>query len=68
MDGAAEKQQVKYHSECQKAFKLRQLAPHSFLITSCEETKEAWDALKKYFEREILAIKLIKKSILDKMK
>jgi hypothetical protein len=32
-----------------------------YLITSCEERKEAWDTLKKHFERETLANKLFLK-------
>ena len=32
-----------------------------YLITSCEEPKEAWDTLKKHFEREALANKLFLK-------
>ena len=32
-----------------------------YLITSCEEPKEAWDVLKKHFERETLSNKLFLK-------
>ena len=38
-----------------------------YLITFCEEPKKAWDALKKYFERETLANKLfLKKQYFEK--
>ena len=36
-------------------------ASQLYIITSCEEPKEAWDALKKHFERETLANKLFLK-------
>ena len=32
-----------------------------YLVTSCEEPKQAWDVLKKHFERETLANKLFLK-------
>ena len=32
-----------------------------YLITSCEELKEAWDGLKKHFERDTLSNKLFLK-------
>ena len=32
-----------------------------YLVTSCEEPKQAWNALKSHFEREFLANKLLLK-------
>ena len=56
--------QALYRSRLQKAFSTIVLAIDSaqlYLITSCEEPKQAWDALKKHFERETLANKLFLK-------
>ena len=53
-----------YRSRLQKAFSTIVLAIESaqlYLVTSCEEPKQAWDALKKRFERETLANKLFLK-------
>ena len=53
--------QALYRSRLQKAFSTIVLAidrAQLYLITSCEEPKQAWDALKKHFERETLANKL----------
>ena len=44
-----------FRSRLQKAFSTIVLAIESaqlYLVTSCEEPKQAWDALKKHFERE----------------
>ena len=57
-------QRAKYQSESQKAFSVIPMSvstPQLYLITSCEELKEAWDALKKHFERGTLANKLFLK-------
>ena len=56
--------QALYRSRLQKAFSTVVLAidrAQLYLITSCEEPKQAWDALKKHFERETLANKLFLK-------
>ena len=56
--------QALYRSRLQKAFSTIVLAidrAQLYLITSCEEPKQAWDALKKHFERETLANKLFLK-------
>ncbi len=61
---ATEEQWLKFKSESQKAFSILAMAISAsqlYLITSCEEPKEAWDALKKHFERETLANKLFLK-------
>ena len=53
-----------FRSRLQKAFSTIVLAIESaqlYLVTSCEEPKQAWDALKKHFERETLASKLFLK-------
>ena len=53
-----------YRSRLQKAFSTIVLVIESaqlYLVTSCEEPKQAWDALKKHFERETLANKLFLK-------
>ena len=50
-------QRTKHQSESQMLISTSQL----YHITSCEEPKEAWDALKKHFERETLANKLFLK-------
>ena len=53
-----------FRSRLQKAFSTIVLAIEStqlYLVTSCEEPKQAWDALKKHFERETLGNKLFLK-------
>ena len=48
----------------QRAFSTIALAistPQLYLVTSCEQLKEAWDALRTHFERETLANKLFLK-------
>ncbi len=63
-EDATEEQRLKFKSESQKAFSILAMAISAsqlYLITSCEEPKEAWDALKKHFERETLANKLFLK-------
>ena len=63
-DNATAEQRVKHQSESQKAFSVIAMSVSTsqlYLITSCEEPKEAWNALKKHFERETLANKLFLK-------
>ena len=53
--------QALYRSRLQKVFSTIALAVDNaqlYLITSCEEPKQARDALNKHFERETLANKL----------
>ena len=50
----------KFHAEQQKAFSTIVMSVVSsllYLITSCELPKDAWDTLKKHFERDTLANK-----------
>ena len=57
-------QRAKHQSESQKVFSVNGMSVATFqlyLITSCEQPKEAWDAVKKHFERETLANKLFLK-------
>ena len=61
-DATAER--AKHRSESQKAFSVIAMSVSTsqlYLITSFEEPKEAWNALKKHFERETLANKLFLK-------
>ena len=37
------------------------VTPQLFIVTLCERPKEAWDALRKHFERETLVNKLFMK-------
>ena len=63
-EDATAEQRAKHQSESQKAFSAIAMSVSTsqlYLITSCEEPKEAWDALKKHFEREALANKLFLK-------
>ena len=53
-----------FQSQLHKAFSTIVLAIDSaqlYLVTSCEQPKQAWDALKNHFERETLANKLLLK-------
>ena len=62
--GATAEQRAKHQSESQKAFSIIAMSVSTsqlYLITSCEEPKEAWDVLKKHFERETLSNKLFLK-------
>ena len=55
---------AKFESESQKAFSTIVLSVSTtqlYLITTCEEPKDAWDTLKKHFERQTLANKLFLK-------
>ena len=57
-EDATVEQQAKYRSESQKAFSVIVMSVATsqlYLITSYESPKEAWDVLKKHFERETLA-------------
>ena len=61
---AAEEVAEKFRAEQQKAFSTIVLSISSsllYLITSCELPKDAWDTLKKHFERDTLANKLFLK-------
>lgn len=63
-EDATEEQRAKHQNESQRAFSVIAMAVSTsqlYLITSYEEPKEAWDALKKHFERETLANKLFLK-------
>ena len=63
-DDATTTVQAIFRSRLQKAFSTIALAIDSaqlYLITSSEEPKQAWDALRKHFERETLANKLFLK-------
>lgn len=63
-ESATAEQRAKHQSESQKAFSVIAMSVSTsqlYLITSCEEPKEAWDALKNHFERETLANKLFLK-------
>ena len=63
-EGATAEQRAKHRSESQKAFSVIAMSVSTsqlYLITSYEEPKEAWDALKNHFERETLANKLFLK-------
>ena len=53
-----------FQSQLHKAFSTIVLAIDSaqlYLVTSCEDPKQAWNALKNHFERETLANKLLLK-------
>jgi len=59
---AKEAVEALFRSRLQKAFLSIVLAIENaqlYLVTSCEEPKEAWNALKKHFERKTLAKKLL---------
>jgi len=61
---ASEATAALFQSRLHKAFSTIVLAMDSaqlYLVTSCEEPKQAWNALKKHFERETLANKLLLK-------
>ena len=63
-EDATAEQQAKYQSESQKAFSVIAMSVSTsqlYLITSCEEPRKAWDALKKHFKRETPANKLFLK-------
>ena len=62
--GASAAVEALFQSRLHKAFSTIVLAINSaqlYLVTSCEEPKQAWDALKNHFERETLANKLLLK-------
>ena len=59
-EGATVEQQVRHPSKSQRAFFFIAMSVSTlqlYLITSCEQPNEAWDALRKHFEREMLANK-----------
>ena len=56
--------QAEFRKKSQRAFSTVVLAVSAsqlYLITSCEQSKDAWDVLKKHFERDTLANKLFLK-------
>ena len=63
-DEPTPEQTAKYQSESQRAFSTIAMLVSSsqlYLITSHEEPKQAWDALKDHFERDTLANKIFLK-------
>ena len=68
-EGASDAATREFRQKAQKAFSTIIMAigtPQLYLVTSCEEPKEAWDNLCGHFERETLANKLFfKKAILS---
>ena len=63
-DDASTKEIVEFKARAQRAFSTIALAMKSsqlYLITSTEEPKAAWDALRNHFERDTLANKLFLK-------
>ena len=63
-DGASEEDREKFRTEQQKAFSTIVMALSSsllYLVTSCELPNDAWNTLKKHFERDTLANKLFLK-------
>jgi hypothetical protein len=53
-----------FRKKSQKAFSTIVMAvstPKLYLVTSCDQPKDAWDTLRNYFERETLANKLFLK-------
>lgn len=67
---ASAEDREKFKAEQQKAFSTIVMSVSTsqlYLITSCELPKDAWDTLKKHFERETLGNKLfLKKAIFQK--
>ena len=62
--GAKEERRAEFRQKSQRAFSTIVMSMSSsqlYLITSTEEPKAAWDALRKHFERETLANKLFLK-------
>ena len=63
-DEATPAQQTELEKKGQRAFSTIVMAvstPQLYLITSCEQAKEAWDALRDHFEKDTLANKLMLK-------
>ena len=55
-EGATAEQRAKHQSESQKAFPIIAMSVNTsqlYLITSCEEPKEAWGVLKKHFREKL---------------
>jgi len=55
---ANERAQTEHRQKSQRAFSTIVMAistPQLYLVTLCEGPKEAWDALRKHFERDTLA-------------
>ena len=63
-EDATQEEREKFQTEQQKAFSTIVMSVSSsllYLITSCELPKDAWDTLKRHFERDTLANKLFLK-------
>ena len=63
-DEATPAQRTEFEKKGQRAFSTIVMAvstPQLYLITSCEQAKEAWDALRDHFEKDTLANKLMLK-------
>lgn len=63
-EDANEASRTKFREESQKAISTIVMAistPQLYLVTSCEQPKDAWDTLRKHFERKTLANKLFLK-------
>ena len=70
-ESATEEQRSKFKTESQKAFSILVMeisTSQLYFITTCEEPKEAWDALKMHFVRETLANKLLLKKYIFERK
>ena len=68
-EDASEAARTAYREKSQKALSTLVMAigtPQLYLITSCEEPTDAWDALKQHFERDTLANKLFLKQYFRK--
>ena len=63
-DGVTAAVRAEFQKKSQKAFSSIVMAISSsqlYLVTSCEQPKDAWDALRNHFERDTLANKLLLK-------
>jgi hypothetical protein len=63
-ESASQETAAQFRSKSQRAFSTIVLAIKSaqlYLVSSCEDPKQAWNALKKHFERDTLANKLFLK-------
>ena len=63
-EDATERVRAKLRQRSQRAFSTIVMAistPQLYLVTTCEELKDAWDILRNHFEREMLANKLFLK-------
>ena len=63
-ENAAAERRAEFQKKSQKAFStivLAITAAQLYLVTSCEQAKDAWVALRNHFERDTLANKLFLK-------